>query len=173
MKITVNIQAQVFKSNLIQGFGIGIFILLLFPALLFANTTQEIQSILQQKKAPIGVVFEVLENEEKDIIWTLQKINQASQKLRQRFPKIGIAVVSHGNELFALTKDKKSAYSKVHSLVEQMNRNNIPIQVCGTAASWKDKTISDFPNYIDVVEAAPEKIEFYEDLGYLLIEVTR
>ena len=77
---------------MIQVFGIGIFFLMLFPAILFANTTQEIQSILQQKRAPVGVVFEVLENEEKDIIWTLQKINQASQKLRQRFPKIDIAV---------------------------------------------------------------------------------
>jgi len=148
-----------------------LFVLLLYPAIVISGTLKEVQHIIEQESAPIGVVFEILENEEKDITWTLGIVDLASQQLKKQFPKIKIAVVSHGNELFALSKAKQKSFKKVHSLVEQMHRNNILIQVCGTAASWKNKSDKDFPDYIDVVEAAPDKIVFYEDLGYRLIEV--
>lgn len=150
-----------------------LFFLLLFPAIITAATQQEIKHIIQQGSAPLGIVFEILEHKESDITWTLEIIKQASQKLRLRFPSIKIAVVSHGNELFALTKARQSAYIKVHRLVKQLNKNNIPVEVCGSAASWQNKAVKDFPEYVDVVEAAPDKIQFYEDLGYRLIEVAK
>jgi len=167
MKIIANKSIPILKCQLL------LVILLLLPTMLVAGTQQEIKDIIQQESAPVGIVFEILENKESDITWTLQVINRASQQLRQRFPKINIAVVSHGNELFALTKAKRSTYKKIHSLVEQMNKDNIPIEVCGTAASWQNQSPTDFPEYVDVVEAAPNKIQFYEDLGYQLIEVTK
>lgn len=138
-----------------------------------ANTLQEVAAIAAQKNPPKGIVFEIIENKEHDVQWTIHLVNKASNQLRQRFPNLKIVVVSHGNEIFALTKSKRTAYQSIHSLVEQLKRNNIPLQVCGTAASWQNKSAADFPEYVEVVDAAPVKIEFYEDLGYELIDVVK
>jgi len=43
------------------------------------------------------------------------------------------------------------------------------VQVCGTHASWRDKTPEDFPDYVDVVPSAPVQINDYEALGYEVI----
>ena len=47
--------------------------------------------------------------------------------------------------------------------------DSIPVHICGTHASWYNKTADDFPDYVDVTPAGPTEINNYEEMGYVLV----
>ncbi len=59
-----------------------------------------------QDDAPFGVVFEIVEHDENALQWAIPAIDRYVRQLRKRFPDIGLAVVSHGREEFALMKSR-------------------------------------------------------------------
>ena len=136
---------------------------------LFASDI-EIDEILQLKEAPSGVVFEIVSGDSEHLRWAIPFVQQQIKRLRQRFPDLPIAVVSHGQEQFSLTKDKQKDYQKVHKGIQSLVKDNdIPVHVCGTYADWHDVEESDFPDYVDVAAAGPVQINDYRKLGYLLV----
>ena len=146
--------------------------MLLIPitTLALGSNQKKVDWILKMDTAPFGVIFEVVEGDGSALNWAIPQIKDFSAQLRKRFPDIGIAVVSHGREQFALTKDKAKKFSKVHNLVKSLSLNDdIPVHVCGTHASWFNKSATDFPDYIKVSPAAPTEIANYEEMGYELI----
>lgn len=136
-----------------------------------ASTEQEIQQLLTQKDAPFGVVFEIVEGNDDALQWAIPDVNKYVKQLRERFPDIGLAVVSHGSEQFGLMKTKQKENAKVHSTVQSLVASDVPVHVCGTHASWRGKEAKDFPDYVDVSPAGPTEIRNYEEMGYVLIEV--
>jgi len=138
-----------------------------------ANNQQEIELLLTQKDAPFGVVFEIAEGNDDALQWAVPAVNQYIQQLRERFPGIGLAVVSHGSEQFGLMKNRKKENTLVHTAVQSLVASDVPVHVCGTHASWRGKTADDFPDYVDVTPAAPTAIRNYEAMGYVLIEIKK
>jgi len=136
-----------------------------------ANNQQEIEQLLAQKDAPFGVVFEIVEGNDDALQWAIPAINKYIKQLRERFPDIGLAVVSHGSEQFGLMKDPQKENTVVHTAVQSLVASDVPVHVCGTHASWRGKTADDFPNYVDVTPAGPTEIRNYEAMGYVLIEI--
>jgi intracellular sulfur oxidation DsrE/DsrF family protein len=123
--------------------------------------------ILKRDTAPFGVVFEIVEGSRADLEWAVEEIKKYSAQLRKRFPDIGIAVVSHGTEQFALMTAEAQTYDKVHKSVKSLTEDeSIPVHVCGTHASWYGKSADDFPDYVTVSPAGPTEIANYEDMGY-------
>jgi intracellular sulfur oxidation DsrE/DsrF family protein len=94
-------------------------------------------------------------------------------QLRERFSDIDIAVVTHGSEQFALLKSEASSRAAVHRGVQSLALNNVPVHVCATHASWRGKLADDFPDYVDVTPAGPNKIRDYQFIGYSLIKIAR
>ena len=136
------------------------------------NSTQEIEQILKLKQAPEGIVFEIVTGAANSLEWALPEIQNHIKRLRARFPKLEIAVVTHGNEQFALTIKNDKKYKKIHSLTQQLvQKDNIPLHVCGTYAGWKGVSEEEFPNYVDVTAAGPATINDYISLGYTLIKI--
>ena len=136
------------------------------------NLMQEIEQVLQLKQAPEGIVFEIVTGAANSLEWALPEVQSHIKRLRARFPKIEIAVVTHGNEQFALTTKNNKKYKKIHSLTQQLvQKDNIPLHVCGTYAGWKGMSEEDFPNYVDVAAAGPATINDYISLGYTLIKI--
>ena len=145
-------------------------ILALLPLSVSSSNQKKIDWILKMETAPFGVVFEVVEGDGDALNWAIPQINKFADQLRKRFPDIGIAVVSHGKEQFALTKDKTKKFDKVHKVVKSLSLDkNIPVHICGTHASWFNKSAKDFPDYVTVSPAGPTEIENYEEMGYELI----
>jgi intracellular sulfur oxidation DsrE/DsrF family protein len=135
-----------------------------------ANNEDQIDFILKMKTPPFGVVFEVIEGSGSALKWAIPKITKLSKRLRDRFPDIGIAVVSHGSELFGLTKDKQKKFPAIHKQVKSLSMDqDIPVHICGTHASWYQKGEKDFPDYIHVAPSGPTEISNYEEMGYELI----
>ncbi|MEW8626290.1 MAG: hypothetical protein AB2551_11100 [Candidatus Thiodiazotropha sp.] len=130
----------------------------------------EIERLLQAKEEPAGVVFEVLEDDDDALGWALPKIAKLSARLRERFPDLAIAVVTHGREQFALLADEaEGLLAEIHDNARQMQADEIDLHVCGTHASWDGYTPEDFPDYIDVSPSGPAQIRDYQNLGFVLI----
>jgi len=154
---------RVFTS--LSGFMIS---LVLISSLAHASDDQkEVNYILKMESPPLGVVFEVVEGDPDALEWAIPQIIKFSKQLRDKFPDIAIAVVTHGKEQFGLMKSEAKDNAKVHKAVKSLTENqDIPVHVCGTHASWYGKSEKDFPDYVDVTPAGPTQIANYEDMGY-------
>ena len=128
---------------------------------------KEVNYILKMETPPLGVVFEVVEGDVDALKWAVPQINKFAKQLRDKFPDIAIAVVTHGKEQFGLVKTAQKENKELHQQVKSLVQNqDIPVHVCGTHASWYGKGEKDFPDYVDVTPAGPTQIANYEDMGY-------
>lgn len=150
-----------------------IFSSLFFIQVTFASSANEqIDDIISQENAPAGIVFEIVTGSANSLEWALPQTQKLIKKIRKRFPKLEVAIVTHGNEQFALTSNNNKKYKKVHSLTQQLvQKDNVPLHVCGTYAGWKGVSEEEFPEYVDVAAAGPATINDYKALGYILIKI--
>lgn len=146
---------------------------ILFASQSQAGNQQQIDELLAQADAPFGVVFEIVEGNGDALQWAIPAVNKYVKQLRERFPDIGLAVVSHGSEQFGLMKSEQKKKAKVHKTVQSLVASDVPVHVCGTHASWRGKEEKDFPDYVDVAPAGPTEIRNYEAMGYVLIEIEK
>jgi len=144
-----------------------LFLILLNSTLAWST---DVDTLLAEKQAPYGVVFEIVSGEPGLLSQLLPVIKTDIKKLRNRFPELPIAIVTHGNEQFDLLTENRSTETVAHSLVKEMvNSNEVNVHVCGTHAEWKNKTPEDFPDYVNVSATGPAQIKDYIALGYELI----
>ena len=130
----------------------------------------DVDTLLAEKQAPYGVVFEIVSGESGLLSQLLPTVKADIKKLRDRFPGLPVAIVTHGNEQFDLLTENRSTETVAHSLVEQMVKSNdVDVHVCGTHAEWKNKAPEDFPDYVNVSATGPAQIKDYVALGYELI----
>lgn len=135
----------------------------------YANDKSDIDNILSKADMPDGVVFELIGSDGQYLTKALAKVQNYQKQLKTKFPKIDIAVVSHGSEQFALTKDNAPKFKKAHSSVKRLIDSDIPVHICETHASWRGVVAEDFPDYIDVAAQGPAQIKQYQEMGYTLV----
>ena len=136
----------------------------------FTRAGNAIDQLLNTEPSPFGVVFEIVESDGEALDQLIPEIQGYVRQLRTRHPKIEIAVVSHGSEQFALTRDNRNNNTEVHKQVQSLVENSdVPVHVCGTHASWFGVEPEDFPDYVDVVSRGPGQVRQYVELGYELI----
>ena len=140
---------------------------LLFSGLASAKTVKE---ILALSEAPPGVVFEILAPNPQQWQRIQPRLMDAIASLRSTFPSIDIAVVSHGNEQFALTTENESKFPRLHQGVRELGESGVDVHVCETFASWSNITADAFPDYVDVAPSGPAQINNYVAMGYLLVD---
>lgn len=139
-----------------------------------AADTHTLSHVLALDEAPSGVVFEIVSGQKNALTWAIPQVKTKARQLRQRFPGLDIAVVSHGAEQFALMTKEKSRYKNTHKAVADLiSQDNIQLHVCETYAGWKGVSASEFPDYVDVAPAGPAQINNYRELGYLVIRIRR
>lgn len=149
-----------------------LFFFLNVPTSFAITPTQKINQLLAQNSAPVGVVFEIVTGSENSLDWTLPKTQKLIKKLRARFPELDIAIITHGDEQFALKTSNDKKHIKVHSITQQLvQKNNVQLHVCGTYASMKNVSEEEFPDYVDVTAEGPATIKDYIALGYILIKM--
>ena len=132
--------------------------------------SSDVTTILAGKEAPAGVVFEIVGGDPGELDGLLLSVKKDIEKLRQRFPDLPVAIVTHGTEQFDLMTENRATELKAHNLVEDLvNANDVEVHVCGTHAEWYGKTPEDFPDYVNVSAAGPAQINDYVSMGYELI----
>lgn len=131
----------------------------------------DIEKLLEKETAPDGVVFELIGNDGYYLESALQRVNDYSERLREKFPELEIAVVSHGIEQFAFKSSQAEDNAESHLFAKQFLEKDIPVHVCETHAGWLGVTAEDFPEYINVAPSGPAQINQYRELGYELVIV--
>jgi len=130
-----------------------------------ANT--DLGSIYIRDQAPVGVVFEIVDWDDDYLERVIPWVNQQIILLREKFPGLDVAVVSHGNEQFALLKDADAAYPQIHSNVQRLiSDHDVKLELCLGHANMKGFNQNDFPEYVDIETSGPSQIAAYEALGY-------
>lgn len=146
----------------------------LYSSLSFATTHQDqVDAIIKKGEAPEGIVIEIVTGDPEGLRWALPEAKNLITRLRNKFPELEIAVVTHGREQFALQKKHKDRFKKVHSLTESLVKDSgVNLHVCGTYAEWHNVAEEEFAEYADVAAAGPAQINDYVKLGFtkILIE---
>lgn len=139
------------------------------PAL--ANES-DLQRLLAQDTPPEGVVFEIVTDDEDGLEWALPRVRQAIERLRQRFPDLPVAVVTHGEEMFGLETSVRDSYTEVHQTVRSLLAEDVTVHACGTFAGWRGLAEEHFPDYVDLSASGPAQINDYLALGYARIVIS-
>lgn len=148
------------------------FIFLIASAYVWAETP--IESLLQQKQSPPGVVFEIVTGKSDGLKWALPEVKSYIDQIHRRFPDTHIAVVTHGREMFALEKSKTSKTdTQIKSLTQQLAQDGVTMHVCGTYAEHKGVSEEEFPDYVNVAAEGPAQIKDYIAVGYYHVKLTR
>lgn len=157
---------------ILQGL-IGVFALLpwTMSAIAAESSDAAVKRLTAQTKPPPGVVFEIVSANEADLDRAIPLVSRHARALRKRFPKLPIAVVTHGREMFALQTDRRAERQAAHSGVEALTKDDIPVHVCETYAGMRSISAEAFPSYVDVAPSGPSQIKSYLELGYVLIRV--
>ena len=146
-------------------------LLLCLVLLPLTASAASVAELLKRDQPPPGVVFEIVDWNDDFLREALPSVRKDIQRLRERFPDLDLAVVTHGSEQFALMTERQEAYQDVHELTRSLVSDAVPVHVCGTHASWKAVTAEDFPDYVDVAPSAPARINDYLKLDYVLVRV--
>jgi hypothetical protein len=95
-----------------------------------------------------------------------------SRRLRDRFPGLPIAVVTHGREQFGLLASEAAGpLAGIHAQARDLVGLDVDLHVCGVHAGWYGHGPEDFPSYVDVSASGPAQINAYEDLGYEVVRL--
>ena len=130
----------------------------------------QIDDILAAGTAPPGVVFEVVSGDPDLLNEVLPAIQENIRRLRTRFPGLDIAIVTHGEEQFALTADSRENAPQLHAIAETLVEDEqVSLHVCGTYAEWNGVSAEDFAEFVDVAATGPAQINDYRALGYVLV----
>ena len=133
-----------------------------------------LDELLARPVAPAGVVFEIVDRDPGALEVALPWVKQAAQRLKARHPGLPMALVTHGQEMFALQTGKRAGNPAIHQIAESLSRDDgIPVHVCETYAGWRGLAAEDFPAYIDVAPSGPSQIRNYEALDYVRLVVPR
>lgn len=131
-----------------------------------------VPKLLQSKDSPAGVVIEIVSGNDDALRRLMPKIRDSIKNIREKFGhELEIAIVSHGREQFALTKDNADVYGDVHKALKNISDSNVDIHVCATHASWNNIDEDDFAEFINVSPAGPAQINDYIALGFVHVMI--
>ena len=137
-------------------------------------TPVTLDTLMARKTAPPGVVFEIVDSDPDALKLALPWVKQAAQRLKARFPKVPMALVTHGQEMFALQTGKRAGNQDIHNIAQSLSRDDgIQVHVCETYANRRGLATEDFPAYIDVAPEGPAQIRNYEALDYVRLVVPK
>ena len=128
-----------------------------------------VEALLAADRAPEGVVFEIMAWEDRSWDWAAPQLTTHVRDLRTRFPGLDIALVSHGAELFELTRDAGLAATPALRELADLHGAEVAIHVCGEYAQWKRLEQRDFLPFVDVAASGVAQIENYVALGFVRI----
>ena len=133
-----------------------------------------LEDLLARPASPPGVVFEIVDRDPGALEVALPWVKQAAQRLKARHPGLPMALVTHGQEMFALQTGQRAGNPVIHRIAQSLSRDDgIPVHVCETYAGWRGLAAEDFPAYVDVAPAGPTQIRNYEALDYVRLVVPR
>lgn len=130
-----------------------------------------VQKILAADEAPDGVVFDIETLDPQALPKYAPYVRDQIQLIRQKFPDVDIAVVTHGAEEFALRKQAKGQ-QKLHNLFNKLVQDEgVSVHVCGAVAGLKKLTQEDFPSFVSFSASGMAQLNDYKAIGYTVVPI--
>ncbi len=129
----------------------------------------EVDVLIAADAEPDGVVFEIVTWEDNTWDWAAPMLSALTWQLRNKFPGLDIALVSHGNELFDLALNQENQSKVAMQTLQSLSDDNVDIHVCGNFAQYKHLGVNDFLPFVDVSPSGPSQINDYVRLGFTRI----
>ncbi|MFT5503564.1 MAG: intracellular sulfur oxidation DsrE/DsrF family protein [Gammaproteobacteria bacterium] len=150
-------------------------LLLMLPAIGLATdySNQQVDQIIQSGEMPDGIVFELITFEDDAWSWAAPMIESLASGLRQKFPEVEIALVSHGSEMFDLATQENRHDQPAIKQLASISESGVDIHVCGGFASYQQLGDDDFLKFVDVAPSAPARLNDYLNLGFELIRLEK
>lgn len=137
-----------------------------------SNIHPQVQNILKQAQAPEGVVFDIETLDSGALKSMAPYVTQQIKLIRERYPEVDIAVVSHGAEEFALQKQAQSQNADLHAMFNQLvTEQSVSIHVCGAVGGLKNLTREDFPEFVSYSDSGMAQLNDYKALGYQVVVI--
>ena len=172
-EIRTSMFKSLFKTPIVHYEKIFLLVLIgLFLAQTACSRSDEArpQKILSSSEPPVGVVFEIASGDDDGLRWAIPMVQSYAKELREKFPGIELAVVSHGEELFQLTRDNRQYFAETHKQVQSLVEDqDIEVHVCGNYAASSGINEDEFVDYVDVAERGPAQVRAYKNAGYELL----
>ena len=131
----------------------------------------EVKAMLDNPEPPEGVVFDIETLDENALKELAPYVREQIKLVKQKYPDVDIAVVSHGAEEFALQKGAAKENADLHSMFSQLSGEDISIHVCGAVGGLKKLTKEDFPEFVSYSESGLAQINDYKALDYTVIGI--
>lgn len=132
----------------------------------------QVETLLAQPSAPDGVVFDIETLDANALTNLAPYVRKQIRLIRERFPEVDIAVVSHGAEEFALQKQAQSDNAALHETFRQLTASDgVSVHVCGAVGGLKGLTREDFPDFVSYSESGMAQLNDYKALGYQVITI--
>ena len=132
----------------------------------------DILYIIQKGEAPEGVVLHTREYDESAYTWVAPRLEYYVSLIREKYPGIPLVIVSHGDEIRALTISSAPENREVHAIIRRLvEEYQVDFQICGAFATMNNLEHTAFPDYVNVVPSAPSALADYRDQGYELISI--
>lgn len=126
--------------------------------------------LLARESAPPGVVFDVDEWDHTALKWVVPQLEGQIRRLRERFPGLDIAVVSHGEEIFALMQGAERYYPQLHGRVQSLVGDGVAFHVCAGHAVMSGHG-GRFVDFVQPVSAGVVTVAEYHRRGYVHVPV--
>ena len=132
----------------------------------------QVENLLKSDVEPEGVVFDIETLDSKGLVSLTQYVTSQVELVKQAFPSVDIAIVSHGAEEFALQTTASDKYADVHNLFSELvSTKEVSVHVCGAVGSLKNLTQEDFPEFVSYSASGLAQINVYKAIGYTVIVI--
>lgn len=135
----------------------------------------QVQALLDQSESPEGVVFEIETLNANALSKLSDYVRRQIGHIREVYPEVDIAVVSHGTELFALQNQAVRNSGQNRTLHQNFERlvgeEAVSLHVCGAVAGLDRLTREDFPAFVSYSASGIAQINDYKALGYAVVVI--
>ena len=125
-----------------------------------------VQALIVADLDPDGVVFEIITWKDNSWDWAAPMLQTATRQLRDKYPGIEIALVSHGNELFDLALENNHRLNPAMQTLQSLSEEQVDFYVSGDYAKYKHLGTKDFLPFVDVSPSGSAQLQDFINLGF-------
>ena len=125
-----------------------------------------VEALIVANSEPDGVVFEIITWEDNSWDWAAPMLQTATWQLREKYPGIEVALISHGNELFDFALKNNRPPKPAMQILQSLSDEQVDFYVSGDYAKYKRLGIKDFLPFVDVSPSGTAQLQDYINLGF-------
>ncbi|MEW6765138.1 MAG: DsrE family protein [Pseudomonadota bacterium] len=139
------------------------------PVAAAGDPRAEVERVLARQPLPPGIVFDIMTGEADALDSMLPQVEALVARVREKAPALDLAVVTHGNEMFALKRSEAFVHEKAHASARRLVEAKVEVYVCGAYAEMRKVAWEEFVPFVLVAASGPATVNDYRALGYAVV----